>query len=72
MTAKYTLELCAAHVILLSGGFASKFPRRDYPLLLAALYWIADHGDTGAEGRPAYHDMRDYARAAIKRAGGGR
>ena len=35
------------------------------PALLAALRWIADHGDTGAGRRPAYHDMRACARAAI-------
>ena len=40
------------------------------PDLLAALRWIADHGDTGAGGRPAYHDMRDRARKAIAKAEG--
>ena len=33
--------------------------------LRAALQWIADHGDIGAAGRPAYHDMRDCARSAL-------
>jgi hypothetical protein len=41
------------------------------PDLLAALKWIADHGDAGAGGRPAYHDMRAKARAAIAKAEGG-
>ena len=40
------------------------------PDLLAALKWIAEHGDTGAGGRPAYHDMRDHARKAIAKAEG--
>ena len=40
------------------------------PELLAALRWIAEHGDTGAGGRPAYHDMRAHARAAIAKAEG--
>ena len=30
-----------------------------------ALQWIADHGDTGEGGRPAYHDMRTKAREAL-------
>lgn len=35
------------------------------PAMLEALRWIADHGDTGEGRRPAYHDMRAKARAAI-------
>lgn len=42
------------------------------PSLLAALQWIANHGDTGAGGRPAFHDMRDHARKAINLAERGR
>ena len=38
------------------------------PDLLAALQWIVDHGDTGEGGRPAFHDMRARARAAIAKA----
>jgi hypothetical protein len=40
------------------------------PDLLAALQWIADYGDTGKCGRPAYYDMRAHARAAIRKAEG--
>ena len=40
------------------------------PELLAALQWIVDHGDTGEGGRPAYHAMRNHARAAIAKATG--
>jgi len=40
------------------------------PDLLEALQWIADHGDTGEGGRPAFHDMRAHARAAIAKATG--
>ena len=42
------------------------------PALVAALEWIADHGDTGGGGRPAYHDMRAKARAALALARGNR
>lgn len=38
--------------------------------LVAALQWIADHGDTGSMGRPAFYDMRDHARTAIRKAKG--
>ena len=40
------------------------------PEMLEALQWIADHGDTGEGGRPAFHDMRAHARAAIAKATG--
>lgn len=31
-----------------------------------ALKLIADHGDTGTNGRPAFHDMRAQARLALE------
>lgn len=36
-----------------------------WPVMLSALEWIAEHGDTGEGGRPAYHAMRTKAREAI-------
>jgi hypothetical protein len=35
------------------------------PELAATLRWIAEHGDTGANRRPAYHDMRTAARNVL-------
>ena len=37
--------------------------------LLRALKTIVDYGDVGMGGRPAYHDMRAVAHAAIQKAG---
>jgi hypothetical protein len=35
--------------------------------LRIALQWIADHGDTGEHGRPAFHAMRAHARETLQR-----
>ncbi len=38
---------------------------RNLASAIAALHWIAEHGDTGEGGRPAFYDMRARARACL-------
>jgi hypothetical protein len=61
------VEVAALH----SGNEANARLIAAAPELLAALKWIAAHGDTGEGRRPAYYDMRAKARAAIAKAAGG-